>query len=119
MYFTEKVATTQKLCPQLLATEGLPQSCYGSACMAWEWQEVTWQGNGRRQAIKCQQPHATIEPAPRPANVPENWIFCPAEDDAACWVEPKADANNRRVGRCGLVPLEPRIEIAGIEGRPL
>lgn len=73
--------------------------CIGSRCMAWRWNDGAL---SRRCHVNDADPMATVEPA-RPAHVPPSYLFEPHEDDEpACWVEPKNEAQARSRGYCGL-----------------
>lgn len=63
------------------------ESCQGSSCMAWAWHDKSM-----RKSIR-----GGLE---RPCTVPENWTYCPEDDDYSCWVEPETEWTSRQEGYC-------------------
>lgn len=85
------------LCPMARSSPGAVQ-CSGSDCMAWQFVE-----DGRRLVTVCDDQLATVEPE-RPAHVPAHWEWCAYDgEDGACWVQPADEAEQNRMGRCGMV----------------
>ena len=86
------------LCPRQL--EGRA-GCAGAQCMAWRWANVT-----NRHFREAQNPQAATELEAGPRTAPDSWeffAFDPAQDVfEAGWLEPRADADARRLGFCGL-----------------
>ena len=101
MHVTELIAS-KKLCPFMTYCVNSDQAsyqnfaikaqefCQGSNCMAW-----VWDNQPQRKFI--------LGGPERPSTVPENWLFCPEEDDPSCWVEPESECQSRRTGYCGRV----------------
>jgi len=80
-------------------------SCRGPNCMMWRWDRDA--SHNIRQHV-AEDVTATTEP-PRPAGIPQSWIFTPFEDtnkNPAAWNEPEADARVRWQGYCGLAGAE-------------
>lgn len=76
-------------------------ACHGANCMAWRWANVV-----NRNFREAQNPKALTELEAGPRTAPDCWeffAFDPAEDVfEAGWLEPRADADARRLGFCGL-----------------
>lgn len=97
--FTEKEAG-KKWCPNTF-NGGAGSCCIGSSCMAWRW---TGRHPETRFRLCIDAPQATIEPDPRPSNIPSSWDWVPymdEDDDPAGWIEPQEEASARRLGYCG------------------
>ena len=54
--------------------------CIGSGCMMWRWSAPV-----HRRVITTATGDDLSDPG-RPPTVPDSWVFCPADDDPACWV---------------------------------
>jgi hypothetical protein len=75
--------------------------------MAWRFDLQSLATTAKRKIIMVNNDtamYANTEEATggRPANVPESWEFCPADEDPAAWIEPQEDANARRRGYCAM-----------------
>lgn len=85
------------LCP-VGRTSNVDLHCKGADCMAWQFVEDV-----RRKFTVCDQQEATTEPE-RPAHVPAHWEWRPADgEDFAHWVQPAKEAEQNRMGCCGMV----------------
>jgi len=76
--------------------------CSASNCMFWRW-------TNDKPPCRFEKYHtnseATIEPIPRPLNIPASWGWMPydaSNDCVAGWMEPINEADERRKGYCGL-----------------
>lgn len=105
--YTEQVAKSCKLCPQMMDVLPIANKCHGSRCMAWRWSE----GTPPHLFEIAENPKATTreEAGPTLPAHRMHWEFVPAsidEDDGeptpARFDEPWDDAEARRTGYCGL-----------------
>lgn len=77
--------------------------CIASDCMMWRWR-------GDKPLFQFEKyranKEATVEPVPRPLNIPASWEWIPYnpenDDYDAGWLEPTEEADKRRRGYCGL-----------------
>lgn len=117
MYVTEQQAS-EKWCPMVRVynessgadnrtighTNPEYARCIGSECMMWGWDGQYAGGDIRRKFFLADNRFTDVEP-PRPQHLPDSWEFKPydgIEGEPACWVEPQAEYDARRLGRCGL-----------------
>lgn len=76
-------------------------SCDGDRCMAWRWRFAL-----TLSSFVAEDPAATEEPN-RPQHIPASWAWSPydeAEGEPASWTQPEAEAQEERLGYCGMAP---------------
>lgn len=73
-------------------------TCIGPKCAMWRWAEPI-----RIRVIAPEKwPENDAHVPERPAHIPESWTWEPGDGDPPGWVEPKDEAQARRLGFCGL-----------------
>lgn len=93
------------ICPLRLSSPAASFSCLRSCAALVQLTRPNW----RVRRIRGEGARATwIEQVERPSDVPADWEFVAFDADEgidAHWCEPDAEAFNRVLYRCGMVPL--------------